>query len=368
VWAIIAFVVHGDWGWGFVAVAWLTMALAGSLETLIHETGHALAARLAGFQLVLVQIGRGPEALTYRRGSLRLSLRRYAMLGGKTRFIAPPDAAAWRQALAFLGGPLFSLSAAGVLIVAVLGRDRSETSVLAPMALGFAILGLISAVNTLWPATSSEGQPTDGAQLLALFRKTAAVDPRLPLLVALEQLQAAGRYAEALRRIVEQLKIWPNDPYLLSAMIHYGSRVAGDREALARYHALVAAAPADPPRPFDWHREMVGWLAANLAWVIIKSGADLERADLELQTALEHLPHAVEVKATLGALYVARGEAEIGERLLIEGMRQVEDPLDRADFCRFVATARRDRGDAAGAFEADRLREHILARASVPAT
>jgi len=165
----------------------------------------------------------------------------------------------------------------------------------------------------------------------------------------------------------DQLRAWPNDPYLLGMVIHSTSRAAGDPAALARYHALVAAAPDGPPRPFDWHGTMVGWLAANIAWSTIKSApvGDLAIAEAELRVALERLPDAPEVKATLGALQVARGDSQAGERLLIDALRVVEDPLDRADFCRYVAKARRDQGDEEGAAEADRLRSHILARAFV---
>lgn len=368
-WGLIAFWASTDWGWPFAAVAWATLVLGDPLDTLIHEAGHALAVRLAGFHLLSVRIGRGPEILAARLGSMRFSLRRYAMLGGDTQFIVPEGAAAWRQALAFLGGPLASLSTAIALIVLILARDDGRSLMPGAIAMGLVILGLRTAVNTLWPQTSAEGQPTDGAQLLALLDRAAstAADPRLALLTATQRLQLTGRHAQAADVFAEKLREWPNDPYLLGMVIHSTSRAAGDKAAMARYRALVAAAPAGPARPFDGYEAMVGWLSANIAWSTIKSGseADLEVADLELQTALERLPDAPEVKATLGALFVARGESEMGERLLIDALRVLDDPLDRADFCRYIATARRDRGDEGGAAEAGRLHDHILARALV---
>jgi hypothetical protein len=368
-WGLIAFWASTDWGWPFVAVAWATLVLCEPLDTLIHEAGHALAVRLTGFQLLSVRIGRGPEVLAARLGSTRFSLRRYAMLGGDTQFIVPEGAAAWRQALAFLGGPLASLSIAIMLIVLILARDDGRSMMPGAIAMGLVILGLRTGMNTLWPQTSAEGQPTDGAQLLALLKggTSTAADPLLTLMTATERLQLAGRHDRAADAFADKLREWPNDPYLLGMMIHNTSRAAGDKAAIARYRALVAAAPAGPPRPFDWHQTMVGWLAANIAWSTIKSGpeADLEVADLELQTALERLPDAPEVKATLGALFVARGESEIGEHLLIEALRVIDDPHDRADFCRYIAKARRDRGDEGGAAEAGRLHDYILAEARI---
>jgi len=368
-WALIAFWVSGDMGWRFAAVAWTTLVLADPLDTLIHEAGHALAVRLAGFDLLSVRIGRGPEVLARRLGSMRFSLRRYAMLGGDTQFIAPDGVAAWRRALALLGGPLASLATVAALVALVLARDDSQGRMLGAVATGLVILGARTAINTLWPWTSSEGQPTDGAQLLALLRRAAptTTDPRLPLMLATQRLTMTGRHAQAADIFADQLRAWPNDPYLLGMVIHSTSRAAGDPAALARYHALVAAAPDGPPRPFDRHGTMVGWLAANIAWSTIKSApaGDLAIAEAELRVALERLPDAPEIKATLGALQVERGDSQAGERLLIDALRVVEDPLDRADFCRYVAKARRDQGDKDGAAEADRLRDHILARALV---
>ncbi len=123
-----------------------------------------------------------------------------------------------------------------------------------------------------------------------------------------------------------------------------------------------------PPRPFDGHGDAVGWLAANIAWSTIKSGpeADLEEADHQLQTALERLPDANEVKATLGALYVARGETELGERLLIQALRALGDPLDRADFSRWSSGPGAIAATRRGAAEAERLRGHILDRMLEP--
>jgi hypothetical protein len=240
------------------------------------------------------------------------------------------------------------------------------------VVVGLLISHLRTLADSLWPRTLSEGGMTDGARALETARGVKptppAGDARFQLLVAVERLKLTARYAEAADLVAGGLGVWVNDPLLLGMVIHYTSRAAGDRAALARHHALATQAPAGPPRPFDGHGDAVGWLAANIAWSTIKSGleADLEEADHQLQIALERLPDANEVKATLGALYVARGETELGERLLIQALRALDDPLDRVDFARWIEQARRDRGDEAGAAEAGRLRDHILNRMLEP--
>jgi len=352
------------------ALLWLTLVLAEPLTTSLHEAGHAVVAKRVGFDVLSIRVGRGPEIWARRLGSIRLSLRRYVMMGGATEFITPGVQSRWRSVLVFAAGALANLAAAGVLIA--LGLILNTLSgqwgemVFAIIA-GLIISNLRTSVGTLWPRTSGEETPSDGAQILALFRRPsrAAADPRLSLLTATRRLQMAGRFAEAADLYADKLRDWPNDPYLLGMVIHCTARSAGDRAALARYAALVAQAPAGPPRGFDWHRTMTGWLAANIAWSTIRSEseADLEVADHAIQVALAHLPDAPEVKATLGALYVSRGEAALGERLLIEALRAAKASNDRADFCLYIAKARRDLGDAAGAGEAERLRTHILATA-----
>jgi hypothetical protein len=230
---------------------------------------------------------------------------------------------------------------------------------------GLVVANLLMAFNALWPQQGAD-YPTDGAQILALFRPTPPTpfDDRLSLLAAAQRLQLAGRFGEAAALIVDQLDRWPNDPCLLGMVIHYTSRAAGDRAAMARYRAVVAGTPSGPPRFFPDCEASVGWLAANIAWSSLKAGedADLEQVDEELQLALSHLPDAPEVKATLGALFVTRGDPDAGEPLLIDAMRKIEDPVDRADFAGYIARARRARGQEDQAQEVERLGRHILAR------
>ena len=373
VWGLLIAWASGDRGSPIAgAVFWLTFVLAAPLNTILHEAGHALMARSVGFDVLSIKIGCGPELLARRIGPIRFGLCRYTPLGGLTRFIKPEAASRWRQGLVFAGGALANLLVAiTLLILASILRDPSPAwfrTVAGPAITALALANLATAASTLWPRSGGE-HDSDGAQILALFRSKRASkvveDPRMPLLRATQRLILTGRFTEAADVFAAKLQEWPNDPYLLGMVIHCTSRADGDRAALARYMALVTTAPAGPPRPFDWHVTMTSWLAANIAWSTIKLGpdADLDLAERESQLALVHLPDAPEVKATLGALRVVQGETEVGERLLIEALRATEEPRDRADFARYVAKARRDRDDAIGVIEAERLTAHILARA-----
>jgi hypothetical protein len=148
-------------------------------------------------------------------------------------------------------------------------------------------------------------------------------------------------------------------------VVHCTAQAQGDRAALARYRALAAEAPAGPPRPFDWHADMTGWMAGNVAWSAINAGpdADLDLAERQLQIALALLPDAPAITGTHGAWLAARGQVDTGEGLLVEALPELETAADKAVFGRQLARVRRARSDFAGAVEAERLSDHILARA-----
>jgi hypothetical protein len=361
------------WGREYGALAglaaWLTLVLCRPLLILAHEVGHALAARALGFPVLEVIVGRGPELAAGRSGKTRWALRRYGFLGGFTRFVPPHGAPRWRLTLIYAAGAMANLLAAiaaAALGTLVVSMDDAAAVFTASILAALVVANLMMAFNALWPQVGPDGQPTDGAQIKNLFwpSRSTVLDDRLNMLMAAERLQLAGRFGEAAALTIEQLDHWPNDPCLLGMVIHHTSRAEGDRAAMARYRDVVGQAPSGPPRFFPGHESAVGWLAANIAWSSLKAGedADLDLVDGELQVALRHLPDAPEVKATLGALFVARGDPSAGEPLLVDALRKTKDPVDRADFAGYVARARRAGGQEDRALEAERLARHILAR------
>jgi hypothetical protein len=354
-----------DGGWAFGLTVWLILVLARPLAILIHESGHVLAARTVGFDVVEARVGRGPVVFVRRAWGVRWSIHRYAALGGMTLFISPEGASRWRRGVSYLGGALANLAA--VVLAAALFPllDGALWGLAGAVVVGWLFLNLFMALNALWPAKGAD-HASDGALIAGLFRKPAPeTDERFLLIRQTQRLALAGRLSEAADVFEAQLKAWPNDPYALGMVVHCTAQAQGDRAALARYRALTGEAPAGPPRPFDWHSDMTGWMAGNIAWSAINAGpdADLDLAERQLQIALALLPDAPAIKGTHGAWLAARGQVDTGERLLAEALPELETAADKAVFGRQLARARRARSDSAGAVEAERLSDHILARA-----
>ncbi len=356
------------------AIFWLTLLAAGPMITIVHEAAHAAVAALAGFRVLSVRIGRGPETVGFRLGHARWSLRRYLSLGGETNFIPGPDAPRGRRLAVYAAGAVANLvlGVAAFALAMTLDERLGGPLWLTALLMGLSVSNLVTAAENLWPTRDPGGPDSDGAQILDLFRDrapgdaVATMDDELAFLVSIYLLTEAGQFAEAADRLEAKLQDWPNDPYLLSMLIHCASRAAGDRAALARYDAAVLAAPAGPPPPPTLRESAWGLLDANLAWSTIKIGGDLEFAEARSNAAMAVNPDTPEVQGTAGALKVVRGDALDGERLLLAALRKIDSSTDRADFCAYVAKARRALGDETAAIEAERLRVHILTRGGDP--
>jgi len=295
------------------AIFWLTLLAAGPMITIVHEAAHAAAAALAGFRVLSVRIGRGPEIVGFRLGHARWSLRRYLSLGGETNFIPGPDAPRGRRLAVYAAGAVANLvlGVAAFALAMTLDERLGGPLWLTALLMGLSVSNLVTAAENLWPTRDPGGPDSDGAQILDLFRDRAP-----------------------------------------------GDAVATMDDELA--------APAGPPPPPTLRESAWGLLDANLAWSTIKIGGDLEFAEARSNAAMAVNPDTPEVQGTAGGLKVVRGDALDGERLLLAALRKIDSSVDRADFCAYVAKARRALGDETAAADAERLRVHILARGGDP--
>lgn len=180
------------------AVVVLGIVLTLLLVLALHEAGHLLGGRLAGFRMLLYVVG--PLRIEQAGERLRLGLNRSLAMWGGVAASVPQDTRDLRRRMLLVvaGGPVTSLlGGAAVLALAnALGlREASTTSlaeVLGTMAvIIFGAVSVLIGVVTLIPGKSS-GFYTDGARFLRLLRPGPETDREVAVL-ALTGLSMGGR-------------------------------------------------------------------------------------------------------------------------------------------------------------------------------
>lgn len=151
----------------------LAFVAAASLTTFAHELGHAVAAILCGWRVIIFAAGPVGFHFANRQFALIPRSKRQEMEG----FVlpAPKGPEVWtrtREALIHAGGPAASLLLAVVLFFVSAewaGGTRGDSVDWGRLSIGFGILSLGTALHTLLPHWTSE-QTTDGQRLVGILR------------------------------------------------------------------------------------------------------------------------------------------------------------------------------------------------------
>ena len=349
----------------FMLAVWVSRPVA----TTVHEFGHALFAAIAGLQVTSVTVGSGPSLASFRWGVTRFELRAYTFTGGLTGFVdlrARP--ARWRIAVAILGGPLANAIILGltiglmVLQAGVEGSNEIGAALLAGVAFSQGSALFIS----LMPLTYRTGLVSDGKRLLGLLKaQPTQPDAKTDAMTHSYRLMRAQRFGAAALAFQEIVNLCPDDPLGLGLLIHCISRAQGDAAAFDYYVEHRDRFDIAAENPDEATRVWLPWLHANVAWAAVKAGDPANRplAEALARDAVLVFPDAPELKGTFGAVLVEKGETSEGLSLLRDAARGITDPIDKADFCTFLAKGEHARGDTARAQDFEDLRQHILASA-----
>jgi hypothetical protein len=300
---------------------WLLAAFI--VGTVAHELGHALAARLAGAEVLGVTLGGKLASVTFRLGTVPVSVG--LGLGGSVNFRGHRLSAARRAAI-YAAGPAVNVVVAPLCLL--LPVARWEASFLA-------VAVLASAAQDLAPGHVSDGRTTDGYKLLrtrARLRADAEVrrllsDPdwqdrpdaadilingfRLDVPEAEDCLRALRKQPDVLLRLY--LKPWtlPDRPEAdVTHIIHVLSwklLASGD----------LPAAAAD-------------LAASRIEWLI----DHLNKEHPDQRTPLHNVRH------TLAAARLRQRRPQEVQRLCADALAADIDPDDRATVLATVAMAR----------------------------
>jgi hypothetical protein len=226
---------------------------------LVHECGHAVAARLAGFRVNRVELGSGPVRFRGRwRGTWIVIGRR--LRGGRTVGARDEEAGwRWRYAVFCLGG---GLANACVSAAAFQGMRLAESE---PIALLAAMLGTANAIGVL-NLLPFQGRvlPSDGRQIRTILTADAAFVRRQwlgGLELEVEWHWKAGRQEEARLRAESLLLRAPTSlvANVILARWLWGQGRWG--ECLARCRVARGALAVGAPRPPKIQAEVLHGLA-----------------------------------------------------------------------------------------------------------
>ncbi len=144
---------------GFVVIAWVPLLV-------IHELGHAVAARLLGGHVAGVVIGFGRQRWSGRVGGIEFEWRSIPIEGFTlTRGVE----GRFSRALVYLAGPVAEIAVSGIIVV-VMGFDTvtsPSNSVIVIGAQSVCIAALVSAVVNLIPAEVSQGDSEGNQEFVA---------------------------------------------------------------------------------------------------------------------------------------------------------------------------------------------------------
>jgi hypothetical protein len=362
---------HGPLGVVFAEA----LILTGPLTALVHEFGHAIAARIAGLEVISVVIGRGSRAFSFRFLGCPVEVRRNVFGGGRTTFVdLRGEFSRWRLFFAIVGGPVANCVAAAMFVALAYAVSAIEPSgeVDAAVAVfsGIAFSQGLAAVLNLWPW--GRGDLDDGLQrdgkllLLLLFARLPQDDDRTRSIRRTLGTLRARRFADAEVACRELVSLEPTSPWAQSQLLHSILRNRGADAVVAYYGDHRDDFDAAEQTASEDERASVPFLNANIAWAMLNASDKslLAMAAGPLQRALDATPDTPEVKGTHGALLIEMGEPERGASMLLDAARVIADSGDKADFCTFLARAARLTGDLERAVSFEGLRGHIVKTAA----
>lgn len=305
----------------FYILFWVPMLI-------VHELGHALAARMLGWQVREIVIGFGRTLWQFKYGNTRIKIKLAPIEGYVLPAPVDPGNVRLKSALIYAAGPGAELLVLALMIL-VFGwdtvfNDSSELSLIALKTL--AVVILVGAGFNLLPFRT-EGAVSDGLGILTSpFLPDEAIEMRLLTfdIREIDELMNRGKAGEAVERIQALLRQYPTNTWL----------------ELMLAAALGAAGQTDEARNFVREKLARGDLADEIqrSWHGVQAEIELNSAepdylvlDLALQKALKVTPEAPDLLAIRGASWILRGRFEDGGNQLEIAWRKNEgsasDPM-----------------------------------------
>ncbi|MCA9532676.1 MAG: tetratricopeptide repeat protein [Myxococcales bacterium] len=291
----------------------------------VHECGHALAAKLVGWRVTQMVLGVGPELFRFRVGETRVVVRALLAEG----YVVPTPRVAGlaraKSALVYAGGPGAELLVAGALALAWgWGPFFVQSDSYPLIACQSAALALtIGAVTNLVPHTLA-GAANDGMGILLSpglglphFTYLLAV----PASRAVEEALHVGDLPLAAETADRALAAHPDNPHLALLRVRVLSATGETDAAVEALEALRETAPRDPLVEAELLH------AAALIALYSQDPELLGRALQAVQAAIHAGGASARFEATRGALLYEQGRMDEAFAALQRAYKGTRDPI-----------------------------------------
>lgn len=337
----------GTWSVLFILLAWGPLLV-------LHELGHALAAKLVGWNVHEVVIGFGREVLRFRVGTTRVRIKRIPFEG----FVVPvPTSLRWarlKNAIVFVAGP--GIEASFLLVIGVLvGFEQlfsasDDLSIILAQSVAAAIgIGLFF---NLVPHVTSDGRVSDGLGVLSspfLPREHFVEVAALPYVARARQRLDVDDPSEALAIVERALERFPeNDPLRAFRAVCLAANGDADaaRDAL---EALGVGGLLSSSEDHDVSRRAALLHAVGLVALEALEADLLRDGELAVERAVALVPQSREYMVTLGALLVERRRYNEAVTLLERALSGGNDTEEEGRCRAYLALAAHRTGDATAA-------------------
>lgn len=312
----------------------------------LHELGHALAARLVGWRVTEVVIGFGRELKRFRVGNTRVRLRAVPVEGYVISAPGSTEGARAKQAWIYFAGPLTELLVLAALAPVLdleLPRSGDGVGRVALQSLGVA--AALGALCTLFPYRS-QGNPSDGLGMLTSWLSSEqSFRDRLALPFIEEARRALLREQPSLaeQAVAAGLAQHPGEPRL-SGLAAVCRAAAGQAEEA--YAELEALGPPDE-RPAAVRAELL----SDAAWCVLaaRDATLLPDAERALGRALDVFPGEPHLEILLGRVLLERDRPHDAYGRLMSAYKRTRDVDQEAQCIAYLALACRALSGVLGA-------------------
>jgi hypothetical protein len=338
----------------FFILFWIPMLV-------VHEAGHALAAKALGWRVREIVIGFGRTLWKWELGETRIKVKLAPVEGYVLPAPAEASAVRLKSALVYAAGPGAEIAVL-LALVAIFGRDTvfnesDQAGLVALKTLAFVII--VGAGFNLLPFRT-EGAVSDGLGILSSpFMTKDVIEMRL---IGIELREArslldSGRPGEACTLIASLLNRFPDNMalQLMSGIATCQDGRIEDARSVAS-NRLADERLGEPAR-----RE---WLKLQALVELNAPDPHFMTLDLAVQRALKITPDAADLLAIKGASLVLRGDYDAGGNMLAHSWRKGGDRADDPLMLGFLAVAAEKTGNHAASahfFEAFELTNRSVA-------